>query len=149
MKKLEIHIGGTHYFQVNGSSDIFSGKIIEKVGNKYVCELTDKKLHAFYHIRPNGEMIAYSQLPIVYENVYKEGIFFLSIPIVPSCVYLFAFKPIESECSFLVGDAFSPYRYVIRKQGGEFIPYKKGIDNQLDSMLPEDGPCRRHGQDQE
>lgn len=147
MKKVEIHIGGIHYFQVVGSSEILSGKIIEKVGNRYVCEITDKKIHAFYHIRQNGEIILYSQLPIFYKNECKEGIFFLSVPIMPDCVYLFDFKPIESETFFLVRDLFSPYSYLIGKQNGDLLPYKKGIDHQLDSMLPEDGPCRRHGEE--
>jgi hypothetical protein len=149
MKKVEIHIGGTHYFQVIGSSEIFSGKIIEKVGNKYVCEIADKKIPAFYHIHKNGEVVIYDQLPAFHSNELKEGIFFLDIPMVPNSIYLFKGKPFETEHSCLVIDQFSSRSFIINKKDGKITPYTKGIDQEIDvvcATLFEDGPCRRHGE---
>lgn len=145
MKKAEIHVGGIHLFQVKNTSDIISGKIVKDLGNKYLCEIAE--YGAFYHIRKNGEVILYSELPIFYTNEYMEGLFVLTVPVMPNCVYLFDITPVESEKSFLISDLFLPYLYLIDKSNEKFIRYKRGIDREIDSMFPEDGPCHRHGEE--
>lgn len=114
MEKLEIRIGGNHFFFIGNSLEIYSGKIIENIGKLYVCKMEEYGL--YYLINALGEVMVYSEMPSSYSSEVIEGICFVSIPLIPISIYVFEEKPLEVDEFLLLSDGHSPYFFQVNQK---------------------------------